>query len=156
MARLISTPGCHTWLGECDDSTGPSAAGASATGRWGDRLAHRPGGTGHLRYPEPDAYQDRLPVLEFYLAIVALHHRDRAIRGIGMVRAGRDASPQTPQGTPRKPAGLTRWRTLIPVKCRCWQGSRPTGVLMKSTPVSMHQARSSMLTFSMVLVIVVP
>src|SRR5215831_877307 len=111
MARLISAPGCHAWLGECGDSTGRSAADGSATGRWGDRVAHRLGGTGHLRYPEPDAYQDRLPVLEFYLAIVALHHRDRAIRGIGMVRAGRDASPQTPQGTPRKPAGLTR-RTL--------------------------------------------
>src|SRR5262249_32650175 len=60
-----------------------------------------------LRHPEPDAHQDRLPLLEFYLAVVALHHRDRAIRGVGMAWARRDASPQTPRGTPRTPTGLT-------------------------------------------------
>ena len=41
---------------------------------------------------EPGAYQDPLPVLELYLAIVGLHYRNRGIRSTGMVRVGCDAA----------------------------------------------------------------
>src|SRR5262249_25093760 len=64
-------------------------------------------GPAHLRHPEPARREVPLPHCELYLAIVALHHRDGSSRGIGLVRVGRDASSQTPQGTPRKSAALT-------------------------------------------------
>ena len=94
-------------LGECDEPASSRETVGSATRRRGNRLAIRPGGIADLRHPEPGGPQGSLPRLELYLAIVALHHRDSGIRGIGVVWVGRVASSQTPQGTPRKPAVLT-------------------------------------------------
>ena len=44
-----------------------------------------------------------LPLPGLHVAAVAVHDRGRALRRAGVVRARRDASSPTPQGTPRRP-----------------------------------------------------